>query len=79
VMHELKTHPEYWWAVNSQLKRFEIRKNDRDFHTGDVLKLEEFSPRDGYTGRSLLMQVVYITAFAQRPGYVVMGIEPVKR
>lgn len=40
--HHLKTLPAYFDAVCRGDKTFEIRKNDRDFQTGDTLVLEEF-------------------------------------
>lgn len=39
--HHLKTLPVYFDAVRRGDKTFEIRKNDRDFQTGDTLVLEE--------------------------------------
>ena len=49
--HTLKTWPEYFSAVVLGHKRFEIRKNDRDFSVGDTLILEEYNPETGeYSG-----------------------------
>ena len=36
---ELKILPEYFEAVKSGKKTFELRKNDRDFCVGDILIL----------------------------------------
>jgi len=44
TIHELKIWPEFYHAVLSGEKTFELRKNDRDFHVGDVLHLKEFIP-----------------------------------
>ncbi|EPH77769.1 ASCH domain protein [Enterococcus faecalis 02-MB-P-10] len=71
--HELKILPEFFKAVVSGDKRFEIRKNDRTFKTGDILRLNEY--QDGkYTGNVHVAEITYITDYAQQPGYVVMGI-----
>lgn len=77
--HALKTWPEYYWPVVSGAKPFEIRKDDRGYKVGEYLQLNEYDPESGkYSGNSELFTVTYITDYAQQPGYVVMGIKPVK-
>jgi hypothetical protein len=44
MKHELKTWTEFFQAVKSGAKTFEIRENDRDYKVGDVLWLREFLP-----------------------------------
>ena len=39
--HDLKIAPEYFDAVDSGEKTFEIRLNDRDFKVGDTVVLRE--------------------------------------
>lgn len=73
--HELKILPDYLSAIANGRKRFEIRRNDRNFSVGDVLVLNEWQPGSGYTGLSIPVVVTYMTDFAQRDGYIVMGIE----
>ena len=59
VIHELKIWPEFYQAIIDDIKRFEIRRNDRNFQVGDVLRLREW--KDGkYTGRTTLYLVEYI-------------------
>ncbi len=58
-IHELKILPEYYDAVRFGDKRFEIRKNDRDYHTGDILRLKEWDGKQ-YTGEELDAVVRYI-------------------
>lgn len=48
IDHNLKILPEYYIAVSDGSKTFEIRKNDRDFHLGDILgKPREVSLAEG--------------------------------
>ncbi|SDD27916.1 protein of unknown function [Paenibacillus sp. UNCCL117] len=75
--HRLKTWPEYFQAVVDGSKTFEIRENDRDYQVGDNLLLLEWDPKvEKYTGDLISRKVTYMTDFAQRPGFVVMGIKP---
>lgn len=61
MIHELKELPEYFEAVLSGEKSFELRADDRDFQPGDVLALNEYDAGEGsYTGRSLMVPVRYI-------------------
>ncbi|WPH51275.1 DUF3850 domain-containing protein [Enterococcus faecalis] len=74
AIHELKILPEYFEAVVSGDKRFEIRKNDRGYKVGDILRLNEYE--DGkYTGNFHAAEITYITDYAQQDGYVVLGIK----
>lgn len=74
TIHELKILPEYFEAVVSGNKRFEIRKNDRNYQKGDILRLNEY--QDGqYTGDVHVAEITYITDYAQQDGYVVLGIK----
>lgn len=82
--HDLKVWPEYYEAIEADLKPFEIRKNDRDYQVGDVLRLREYSPGpDEYTGRETRRRVVYMLdgdhpmgfAFGLRAGFVAMALQ----
>lgn len=81
VVHDLKCQPPFFDDVVALRKPFEIRKNDRNYQVGDVLRLREyvvgeddFGGDDRYTGRECLRRVSYITGYEQRPGFVVMGL-----
>lgn len=82
VEHFLKIEKRFIPRILSGQKTFEIRKNDRDFQVGDILCLYEFNPEHkiqwAYDGRSpnIIVSVVYMSAFAQQEGYVVLGIKP---
>ena len=89
MIHELKILPEYFEAVTSGRKQFEIRKNDRDFKVGDQLILREYKKyikhelpgltrtTFSYTGDSYKAEITYITDYMQKSGYVVLGIKGV--
>jgi hypothetical protein len=73
--HYLKTWAQFFPALISKAKQFEIRKDDRGFEVGDLLILEEWDvASESYTGQKLYKQITYITKFQQQSGYVVMGI-----
>jgi hypothetical protein len=55
MMHELKTWPEYFEAVWTGIKCYEIRKNDRNFSLNDELYLREFVPCEKCNGSGLLV------------------------
>jgi len=58
--HHLKTETEYYQAIERGKKKFELRKNDRDFKVGDMLYLEE-TVKGEYTGRILPpFEIMYI-------------------
>jgi hypothetical protein len=65
--HELKCWPEYFDAVESNLKPFEIRKNDRGFRQHDLLRLREWLPHtEQYSGREC--RVIVVAMWENVPG-----------
>ncbi len=77
--HELKVWPEYYSALMSNRKRFELRKYDRDFKVGDELLLREYDPKtNSYTGESLRRWIHYIIKdapqFGLMEGYCILGL-----
>lgn len=72
--HELKILPEYFTAVVSGIKRFEIRKNDCGYNIGDIFRLNEYE-NGKYTGNVHVVEVTYITDYAQQDNFVVLGIK----
>lgn len=81
VTHELKLLPEYYSYVESMVKTFELRKNDRNYQIGDILLLREWDDEDGYTGKSLYRKITYIFVgdgtYGLREGYVILSLEPI--
>ena len=80
-IHELKILPEYFDAVRCGDKKFEIRKNDRNFHRGDILRLKEFDGKE-YTGEEidvLVRYVLYDWPGGLQDGYCIMSIDTMMR
>lgn len=73
-IHEVKCLPEYFTPIRRELKKFEIRKNDRDYQVGDGLIIREWDNINGYSGNVTRTMIVYITDYEQKEGYVVMSI-----
>ena len=87
--HELKLLTEYFKDVESGLKTFELRKNDRDFQVGDTLILKEYYQGDTdykdsictpphYTNKQIEKKVVYMIKGGQyglQKGYVILGLQ----
>jgi hypothetical protein len=82
-VHELKCWPPFFDAIVSGAKTHEIRKDDRGYVVGDLLRLFEWSPpekgeRKGtYTGRACDVLVTHITrdVFGLPSGVVVMSVK----
>ena len=74
--HNLKTVPPYFQQVQDGKKKFELRKNDRDYAVGDYLKLEEFDGK--LTGRTHVTVVLYLLKdcpeYGLKDGYCILGI-----
>lgn len=86
--HTLKTLPAYFVAQADGLKKFEIRRHDRDFRLGDEVLLTEIDGKLGQeytpTGRTHLVRITYILrSDPQSPfegldiGYSILGTEAI--
>ncbi len=69
--HDLKCWPEYFEAIRSGTKTFEVRLNDRGFLAGDVLHLHEWDPqkfaeirREGNRGLGNMVATAQATGMA---------------
>ena len=80
MIHDLKCWPEYFQAVKSGIKPFELRKDDRGYAAGDILHLREFDPEtEKYTGDEIDKTVTYVLPLAMFGAgnderYVIMGL-----
>lgn len=84
--HKLKTWPLFFNELQSGMKTFELRKDDRHFQKGDTIVCEEYDP-DGaigefgpgarFTGRSIKFMITYVLGNMEglTPGYVILGIQ----
>lgn len=59
--HKLKAWPVFFEPIWNKEKKFEIRKNDKDFVINDILRLQEWLKNDScYTGREITATITYI-------------------
>lgn len=58
--HDLKTWPEFFTPVFDGKKNFELRKDDRHFMVGDLLRLREWEPNTAsYSGREVTKVITF--------------------
>ena len=78
TLHELKILPQYFWEVHNGNKTFELRKDDRDYKVGDVLKLKEWN-YSNYTGNECFRTIKYILKdcekYGLKKGFVLLAIQ----
>lgn len=74
--HIIKELPEYFRAAKEGRKRFEIRRDDRDYQIGDTLQLAEFDGT-GFTGNFMEVKLEYVLRdcpqYGLMPGYCIFG------
>lgn len=79
--HKLKCWPEFFEAVRTGRKRFEMRYDDRGYAVGDMLFLQEWDPQtEKYSGDACNAEVLYLVrghevdGFGLDPRWVIMSI-----
>lgn len=80
--HKLKLNIDFCEAVLNGTKTFEIRKNDRNFKMGDLIKFKPVN-NDGEEGyhkvQNRTYKITYILDnWGLKEGYVVLAIKEVK-
>lgn len=73
-VHYIRLAAMYFDDVAAGVKTFELRKNDREYKTGDVLEMSEF--KDGRnTGRMIRCKVTYMLEgyTGLTDGYCILG------
>lgn len=77
--HELKTIHPFFEALWIRDKKFELRKNDRDFQKGDKLKLKEYYPETNtYGRREVKAEIGYILEgwqYGLEEGYCILSLK----
>lgn len=76
-IHQLKIKDVYARAVSDGSKRFELRKNDRDFKVGDLLK---FNVIDSCFQMPFTYEITFVLKdvpeYGLKDGYCILGINP---
>ncbi|OCG69808.1 hypothetical protein A9G41_05800 [Gilliamella sp. Nev5-1] len=75
--HELKIKSEYFMDVVKDIKKAEIRYNDRNYKVGDILNLHEINEQGNRTGRQCSVIISHILDDGEylRDGYVMLSID----
>lgn len=74
--HEIKILPQYFQPVIAGVKTFELRKDDRDYQVGDLVKMREWDG-NAYTGGKIVVDIKYILRdcpeYGLMDGYCIFG------
>lgn len=74
MLHQLKIQKEYYEAIYTEKKKFEIRRDDRPYEAGDYLLLQMYE-NDFFKGEEMLCKVDYIyRGDLCKDGYCIMSI-----
>jgi len=79
--HDLGIHPDDFQTHLDGVQNFELLENDREFHTGDLLRLQEWTPEGGYTGQEIKKQISHVWTAEDLgntidEGYCILGLKP---
>jgi len=83
MTHALKVWPDYFKAIESGVKVFELRKFDRPFNVGEKLLLQEWDPvSETYTGKEETRLITYVLSdadkFGLKKGYCIIGMKEIE-
>lgn len=78
MVHELKIQPKYFKMVKWGIKKFELRKDDRNYKVGDLITLREYENGE-YTGKEIKnLPIWYILRdcpeYGLKEGYCILGL-----
>ena len=77
IIHSIKIMPAYFDLVIRQEKPWEYRLNDRDYRTHDSVILNEWSEREGFTGRKVMADIGYIHDCVN--GYIIFTLRNIRQ
>lgn len=79
-IHEVKILPEYYDAVASGVKTWELRYDDRGYSVGDLMILKEWKD-NVFTGRRLTVKITYILRgyAGLADGWAILSIKKFRR
>jgi len=76
--HLLKIEPVFLDQIISGEKTFELRKNDRNYQKGDIIKFTDLT-KNNFLGESYYFNVLSVFSceeyYGLRNGYVILSIE----
>ena len=76
MIHVIKILPAYFNAVKCGVKRFELRKNDRNYKSGDIVIMREWNGFE-HTGDEVAVTITYVLKdcpeYGLEKGYCVFG------
>lgn len=72
IVHELLIQDKYFNDIKSGIKKFEIRRNNRDYCVGNVLALENIKTKE-----VIRKEIEYITdvSIYNLPNIIILGIK----
>lgn len=79
MINGIKCTPRFFNDIREGRKRFEVRKNDRDYRAGERVLIEEWVEPGEYSGRKYLAHISYVLKHEDfpdgiSPGYCVFGL-----
>jgi ASC-1-like (ASCH) protein len=80
MIHSLKIDPEFYDLLKTGKKTSELRKNDRNYKTGDTLVLHAYEKEIGYLDSIVLrFSVTHVLENFDglKPGYCILSIKPI--
>ena len=82
TIHELKIKLDYFIAIRNRTKNFELRKNDRDYRVGDLIKFIVLDDFNNTYNPSELYYISYVLQncpeYGLQEGYCILAIKEVR-